>query len=378
MKNLAFAQCFLLLQSVFRLGKEEKGLVIFTDLPTEEVQDTAAWQDRRRIATEWFLALQPNIKALPFHSVSFCAYENVGRDNNELPESVVLIDRSTKDTPTTGSQTVKLVDILGESSVVLSVTEFSATAPLAVLARRLKFRGATLPGFSREMIPALGLDYEKVHARVMAIKGRLDRAERAVVVFRATGKEHELKVDLRYRTAYASGGVMAEPGTVANLPSGEAFIVPYEGERPGEPSQTEGLLPVQFVDEVVLFSVKRNVAVNVLSIGPESEKQRMKLLDEPAYGNIAGMGIGVLGEFGIRPVGKILIDEKLGLHFAFGRSDHFGGVTGPDRFVDPHRVERTDWVFAAKVQSLVLPGTVTLDYGKDLHELVMRNGKLLV
>src|SRR5512135_265678 len=101
MKNLAFAQCFLLLQSVFRLGKEEKGLTILTDLPTDEVQDSAAWQDRRRIATEWFLALSPNIKALPFTSVSFCAYPNVGSNNNDLPETVVLIDRSTKTSPNT-------------------------------------------------------------------------------------------------------------------------------------------------------------------------------------------------------------------------------------------------------------------------------------
>jgi len=378
MKNLAFAQCYLLLQSVFKLGKEEKGLTIFTDLPTEEVQDNALWQDRRRIAAEWFLALQTNIKALPFASVSFCVYENVGSNNNDLPDRVVLIDRCTKDVPTVDSQPVSLSKILAESSVVLSVTEFSATAPLKVLARDMKFRGATLPGFTREMLPALNLDYERVHARVMVLKERLDRAQGASVRFRVGPKTHTLTIDLRYRNGHASGGLMPEPGMVANLPSGEAYIVPYEGEIAGEKSLTSGVLPVQFGDEVVLFSVKENRAVNIMSIGPESEKQRRKLLEEPAYGNLAELGLGVLTEFGIKAIGSTLIDEKLGFHLAFGRSDHFGGVTGPNKFLDPRNVVHADWVYVPTVQPQVIAEEVVLEFGEDTRETVVRAGRLLV
>ncbi len=378
MKNLAFAQCFLLLQSVFRLGKEEKGLTILTDLPTDEIQDSATWQDRRRIATEWFLALSPNIKALPFTSVSFCAYPNVGSNNNDLPEAVVLIDRSTKTSPNTDSQSLPLAEVLGESSVVLAITEFSATAPLKVLARKWQFRGATLPGFTREMIPALGLDYERVHARVTVLKERLDRAQSAVATFRTGGKDYSVTFDLRYRTAHASGGLMPDPGVVANLPSGEAYIVPYEGERSGEPSNTAGVLPVQFGQEVVLFAVLKNRVVNVMGVGQEAEKQRHKVLEEPAYGNIAELGIGVLGEFGIKPVGSTLIDEKLGLHVAFGRSDHFGGVTTPEKFLDPRNVEHIDWVFVPAVQPLVQAVELSLAYEDGRNEVVLKQGRVVV
>jgi len=71
--------------------------------------------------------------------------------------------------------------------------------------------------------------------------------------------------NLRFRPAHASGGRFPEPGTAGNLPSGETYIVPYEGEK-GEPSQTSGVLPVQFDDEVVLFKIEANRALKVLTM----------------------------------------------------------------------------------------------------------------
>ena len=60
--------------------------------------------------------------------------------------------------------------------------------------------------------------------------------------------KHEVVLDLRHRRATASGGMMVEPGNAGNLPSGETYIVPYEGEVAGDPSRTAGLLPVQPAD----------------------------------------------------------------------------------------------------------------------------------
>ena len=43
------------------------------------------------------------------------------------------------------------------------------------------------------------------------------------------------------------------------------------------------------------------------------------------------------GLFSVTPIGVVLLDEKLGLHLAFGRSEHFGGQVGPAQVghVDP-------------------------------------------
>ena len=69
-----------------------------------------------------------------------------------------------------------------------------------------------------------------------------------------------------------------------------------------------------------------NKAVRVLSSGPASEEEADHIAREPAYANLSELGLGVLGDFGLNPTGSILLDEKLGLHIAFGRSDHFGGT----------------------------------------------------
>jgi leucyl aminopeptidase (aminopeptidase T) len=44
--------------------------------------------------------------------------------------------------------------------------------------------------------------------------------------------------------------------------------------------------------------------------------------------------------------GNVLEDEKAGPHIALGRSEHLGGVTGPDAFSDPRHVWHEDFVYA--------------------------------
>lgn len=171
---------------------------------------------------------------------------------------------------------------------------------------------------------------------------------------------------------------MREPGMVGNLPSGEAYIVPYEGELAAEPSRTTGELPVQFGDEIVVYRLERNRAVEVLSSGPASEQERQRLAEEPAYGNIAEVGIGVLGEWGVQAVGSTLLDEKLGLHIAFGRSDHFGGVTSPASFRDPARVVHIDRVYVPSTQPLVSVREAAFSYPDGARETIIERGKYVV
>jgi leucyl aminopeptidase (aminopeptidase T) len=192
------------------------------------------------------------------------------------------------------------------------------------------------------------------------------------------GVNYHLTLDLRYRTAHASGGLIREAGTVGNLPSGEAYIVPYEGERSGEPSRTAGELPVQFGNEIVLYRLEGNRAVEVLSRGAAADLESAKLRDEPAYGNIAELGLGVLGEWGVTAVGSILLDEKLGLHIAFGRSEHFGGVTSPSSFRSPGNVVHIDRVYVPSSQPRVQVEEVSLTYENGIREAIMLKGKYIV
>jgi leucyl aminopeptidase (aminopeptidase T) len=227
------------------------------------------------------------------------------------------------------------------------------------------------------MIPTLALDYEKVHLRVIEFQERMERAESVSIALSCDSNTFRSQYDLRYRTAHASGGLMREPGIVGNLPSGEAYITPYEGERKGEPSTSSGILPVQFDQEIVLYRIVNNRAIEVLSKGKASESEGAKLKAEPAYGNIAEVGIGVLGEWGVKAVGSTLLDEKLGLHIAFGRSEHFGGVTSPSSFNNPENVIHIDRVYVPSVQPMISVAEVTFAYGGS-KETVIQNDKYIV
>jgi hypothetical protein len=272
---------------------------------------------------------------------------------------------------------VSLDEVLAASSIVVSLAELSATAPLKMLARKFQFRGASMPGFLRGMIPTLSLDYDKINARVIEFQERLEKAESAVVKLAVNTRHYESMYDLRFRPAHASGGLMRQPGVVGNLPSGEAYITPYEGERKNLPSRTNGELPVQFEDEIVVYKIVGNRAVDVISKGKYSDLERAKLIEEPAYGNIAEVGIGVLGEWGVKAIGSTLLDEKLGLHIAFGRSDHFGGATGPSAFKDPAKVIHIDRVYVPSVQPLISVEEVVLRF-EGREERIMKDGKFLV
>jgi leucyl aminopeptidase (aminopeptidase T) len=224
------------------------------------------------------------------------------------------------------------------------------------------------------MIPALRLDYGEIGDRCEQLKALLDEATAAEMLFEAAGEQQSLRLDLRHRSATASGGRLIEPGTAGNLPAGESYIVPYEGEREGDPSRSEGLLPIELDGELLFYRIERNRVVEVLGDGPRAAREREEVRREPAYANVAELGLGVLHDYGVRPVGELLLDEKLGLHIAFGRSDHFGGQVGVADFSAPDRVVHIDRVYLPEVQPQVRARRVDLVLPSGRRPL-MRDGE---
>jgi hypothetical protein len=153
--------------------------------------------------------------------------------------------------------------------------------------------------------------------------------------------------------------------------------VPYEGEA-GEVSLTAGTLPVEIGGELVFFTIQANRAVEAAGAGPQARAERAHLAGEPAYGNMAELGFGVLGDFGLEPSGEILLDEKLGLHIAFGRSDHFGGAVGPGDFSSAAAVIHLDRIYIPQAQPRVVVRQVTLGYPGGRIEIIMASGAYTV
>jgi leucyl aminopeptidase (aminopeptidase T) len=307
-------------------------------------------------------------------------YRNVHANNADLPTTAVVHEGGPLPADAAGLTGTPLAfdELFRTYRILIAPTQFSATAPLKMAARAHGFRAATMPGFAPSMIPALRLDYGVIGRRCDRFKKLLDDAVRCDLVFAVGDRRHELTLDLRHRTATASGGVFPSPGTAGNVPSGETYIVPYEGEHAGDPSGTRGELPVQLGDEVVLYRVEANRAVEVLSRGPTSEAEARRLAEEPAYGNLAELGLGVLADFGLQPTGELLLDEKLGLHIAFGRSEHFGGQVGPKQFSRPEKVVHIDRVYTDSIQPKVLIAAAVLTTSDGRKLDLMRDGRYVV
>ncbi len=373
--HLSDAELCALVRRAFRPTAADRALAVITDLPATEADDRPAWRQRRELARDWARRLAGCRDELGLDT-DFYLYHAVAANNADLPPAAW--PHRGERLPATAREldaatTLPFETVFEGHSILIAPTELSATAPLKLAAPRYGFRAATMPGFQSAMIPALRLDFAEVDRRVRHLKSLLDDASAAYFRFETNAGTAMLELDLRYRTAHASSGLLAEPGTAGNLPSGEAYIVPYEGEREGEPSRSAGVLPVQLGDEVVSYRIEANRAVAVLSDGPASREQAAYLAREPAYGNVAELGLGVLAELGVAPIGEILIDEKLGLHIAFGRSDHFGGQVGAAQFSSPSAAVHVDRVYLSETQpkvqvrSLVLetPGGRTMPLMRD-------------
>lgn len=368
-----------LIQNVFSIAPNDKRLAVLVDVPDKAAPDHSAWRTRRAMAAEWVRELNKTKSSLGLQSMDLIVYPNVHSNNADLPETAYTTEIPPEilnaEILQRQGKAHSFTQVLSEHQIILAPTEFSATAPLKLAAQKFGFRAATMPGFSQAMIPALRLDYEKINQRVWAIKNKLDPAIGMDIRFSvAKDRIYSVHFDLRFRTAHVSSGRFPEPGTAGNLPSGECYIVPYEGEK-GEPTRSEGMLPVQFQKEIVLYRIKNNRAVDVTTQGAISKDEREKLFKEPAYGNIAEIGFGVLKDFGLKPVGEILLDEKLGLHIAFGRSDHFGGAVGIKDFTSPDNVVHIDRIYIPEMQRRIRVVHVTLGFEDGTSFSLMQDGE---
>jgi leucyl aminopeptidase (aminopeptidase T) len=370
-----------LLERVFDPREPGRCLAILVDLPDAAVADTPEWRERRELAAGWAAALAAAAERVGY-GTDLVLYRNVRAANAELPATAWIHRGAALPASADAldpAAAAPFPAILERHTIVLAPTQFSTTAPLKLWAKKLGFRAATMPGFGPRLVPALRLDYAEVDRRVRTMKALLDRATAATIRFAVDGSvEHRLTLDLRHRTAHASSGLFPEPGTAGNLPSGEAYIVPYEGERAGDPTASAGELPVQIDDDVVVYHVERNRAVSVAGAAAAARAEAELLRREPAYGNLAELGLGVLGDLGVQPTGDLLLDEKLGMHIAFGRSDHFGGQVGPKDFSRPEAVVHLDRVYMPSLQPRVIVRWADLEMPEGPPVPLMRDGAYVV
>lgn len=334
------------------------------DVPRGGMEDRPEWADRRKMAREWLAAFQRLGERGAFTVNPLLRYPATGAPNADLPERGML-----------GDDAVDLEEALLGSTLVALLTQFSATAPLSALAAQKEdFRAASMPGIERRMEgSALSADYTEVARRCQILFDLVSGADRVEVTF-STGDE--CTFDVRYRTPEMDDGFLPrhKPGDrIINLPSGETFIVPYEGEREGEPSATSGRIPVDVGGERVVFVVRENRIQEVEGEGRQAERLREFFAVDPVRTNIAEVAFGCNDWAEV--TGNVLEDEKAGFHWAYGRSEHLGGTVGPSAFKNRDTVVHQDTVYAAG--NPIQAAEVVVVKGKK-RTTVLRDGKYIV
>ena len=312
---------------------------IMHDIPNSAVPDNDSWQDRRQLANEWRTEIEAIAATKGFKVMPLVTFPAVPGTNADLPPSATL-----------GDVEKSFPEILDEATVVIAMMEVSVTGPLLQYGMRkgsaAKFRVASMPLAERSMQDTCFLaDPNRLVERGEILRQAVQAADLAEITF-STGDV--CTFDLRHREAGADDGYLGPDKKgfpVINLPSGEVWIVPYEGEVEGEPSRTAGVIPVAGENgDVARFVVEANRIKDVLGEGPRAEELREQMSKDPTRRNVAEIAFGY--NEAARVTGVFIEDEKAGFHWGYGRSEFLGGTVSPDDFASPETVLHIDLPYA--------------------------------
>ncbi len=208
-------------------------------------------------------------------------------------------------------------------------------------------RIATLPGVTEEiMIRCMNADYNKI-ARLTLRLCELLEATRAIRVQSPSGTDIFLPVE--GRKAHASSGIFRERGQFGNLPTGEAYLAPLEGQSRGVVVVDGAMAGVGLLKKPIRILVENGYATEITG---GIEAGRLIELLEP-HGkdarNVAEFGIGTNDRAIL--TGNILEDEKvLGtIHIALGDNKSMGGTVRVASHLDGMVKQPTVWFDGRKI-----------------------------
>ncbi|WP_228551157.1 aminopeptidase [Sporosarcina cascadiensis] len=180
----------------------------------------------------------------------------------------------------------------------------------------------TMPGISEDMFlnGAMRADYSRVEQETIEMTEKLNTFQQVTLY---TGSNHKLIIPIGDRQGIASTGVFKEKGMSGNLPSGEAYVAPLEGQAEGTIEINGSIAGIGLVQEPVVLTIKKGCLTE--ATGTDGEKL-LSLLGQESGRLLCELGIGT--NHAARLTGKILEDEKAyqTAHIAFGSNHTFGGM----------------------------------------------------
>ncbi len=236
----------------------------------------------------------------------------------------------------------EVAELMTKADVVFCPTSKSLTHTDSRRAASEKgARIATLPGVTEEiMIRCMNADYNAIAQRTFQLCRELERTE--IVRVTAPGGT-DIRMPIKGRTAHASSGLFREKGQWGNLPTGESYLAPLEGESQGVVVVDGSMAGVGMIRTPITIVVMDGYATEITG-GEEAD--RLRALLEP-HGkdarNVAEFGIGTNDKAVL--TGLIIEDEKVmgTIHIAFGDNKSMGGSVRVASHLDGLVKEPTVW-----------------------------------
>ncbi len=215
-------------------------------------------------------------------------------------------------------------------------------------------RVATLPGITKDVfVRTMQADYNKVAERTYQMSALLEKG-RVVRIQTALGTD--LTLPIGEMPVISSTGLIREKGKGGNLPSGESFLCPVEGESHGTLVVDASFAGIGKLVQPVTIKIKDGKAYD-FSGGEQAAvlEKRLRAFGEAGL-VVAELGVGTNESATIS--GMILEDEKVfgTIHIAFGNNISMGGsnsvgihldgvVLKPNMWIDDlHVIKEGDWL----------------------------------
>ena len=219
-------------------------------------------------------------------------------------------------------------------------------------------RFASLPHFDPDMFDSsMNVDWKALAERTARLVAAVNRAEWVNVECPNGTAMHICK---RGRIADGDDGLLTAPGSFGNLPAGEAYLAPLEGESHGVMVVEWG--PTSKLENPLTLTVADGRITRIDGNDPLRASLEARFAENDACRNLAELGIGT-NDKASRPDNVLEAEKIMGtIHLALGDNTGFGGIVAAPF--------HEDYVFYQP--------TVTLVMEDGSEEIILDNGKLML
>ncbi len=253
--------------------------------------------------------------------------KSIERAARRLSDEVLLMkmrprSRHAEEPPQAVSEAMKCADV-----VIIPTTMSLSHTDARRGACEAGARVASMPGITGQMFGRGGLtaDYNEVKRISETVADMLTGAEKVRI---KTRLGCDFTASLSGRKGEADTGILTKKGAFGNLPAGEGFIAPVEGNSHGTLVFDGSFAGIGMLKRPIRITVESGKAVKIEGDGGKLKKM---LNNED---NIAEMGIGTNPR--AKLIGTVLEDEKVmgTVHVALGDNHNFGGTIRADVHLD--------------------------------------------